>query len=225
MAIKVRPAKLARSCSTACTALCTRVPPSHTLPTYATPSKNAILSNSSAPKDTMPPGFKARVGNLETFTLPSKITGSLADHCLAKSMIDAFQRDGIFQIKMTPLQQRLYNAASKTSKAFFRRPHSEKAACVDKDSYSGYIASGEEITAGVADYSEIFTVTKDLDPEDKRVQESWPCHGPCPWPDHKMKTDINRYMGDLAGDGDKLLQLIELGLSVPEGSLTKYTGD
>lgn len=173
----------------------------------------------------MPPGYKARVGNLQTFTLPTQVTGTLADHCLGKEMINAFQRDGILQINMTPLQQRLYSAASKTSKAFFRRPYSEKAACVDPDSYSGYIASGEEITAGVADYSEIFTVTKDLDHSDKRVQEKWPCHGPCPYPDQKMKSDINQYMGGLAGDAEKLLQLIELGLNVAEGSLTKYTDD
>lgn len=173
----------------------------------------------------MPPGYNTKVGNLQTFTLPTKVTGTLADHCLGKEMITAFQRDGILQINMTPLQQQLYNAASKASKAFFRRPHSEKAACVDPDSYSGYIASGEEITAGIADYSEIFTVTKNLDHSDKRVQEKWPCHGPCPYPDQKMKSDINQYMGGLAGDAEKLLQLIELGLNVPEGSLTKYTDD
>ena len=83
----------------------------------------------------------------------------------------------------------------------------------------------KEITDGIADYSEIFTVTKDLPSSDPRVQSRWPCHGPCPWPDQKMKQVISRYIADLGTAGQKLLALIELGLDVPTGSLTQYTND
>ncbi|PHH77656.1 hypothetical protein CDD80_386 [Ophiocordyceps camponoti-rufipedis] len=173
----------------------------------------------------MPPGFKASVGKLETFTIPAEVTGSVSDKAMAKDMISAWRKDGILQIGMTHLQQRLFQDALSHSKRFFRRPLVEKRACVDSRSYSGYIASGEEVTDGVRDYSEIFTVTKDLPLSDQRVMESWPCHGPCPWPDNGFKEVISRYIAELGGCGQRLLQLIELGLGVQAGSLTRYTTD
>ncbi|KAM4068075.1 2OG-Fe(II) oxygenase superfamily protein [Hirsutella rhossiliensis] len=173
----------------------------------------------------MPPGFAAAVGQLETFVLPEKVSGSVSDQAMAKAMIDAWRRDGILQVTMSQLQRQRYQSADASSRRFFRRPAGEKQACVDRRSYAGYIASGEEITDGVADYSEIFTVTKDLSPRDKRVAHGWPCHGPCPWPDSGMKAVMGRYMADLGASGNKLLELIELGLGVPTGSLTRYTDD
>ncbi|KAF4505756.1 hypothetical protein G6O67_007672 [Ophiocordyceps sinensis] len=173
----------------------------------------------------MPPGFAATVGQLETFVLPEQVSGSVSDQAMAKAMIRAWRRDGILQVAMSQPQRQLYQSADASSRRFFRRPPGEKRACVDRRSYAGYVASGEEVTDGVADYSEIFTVTKDLPPKDKRVAGGWPCHGPCPWPDREMKSVLGRYTADLGASGTKLLQLIELGLDVPAGSLTKYTND
>lgn len=90
---------------------------------------------------------------------------------------------------------------------------------------AGYIASGEEITGGVADYSEIFTVTKDLPLDDPRVVDKWPCHGPCPWPHLEMRNRMKDYMDYLGESGEKLLRLTEYGLGVPQGALTKMTQD
>lgn len=122
-------------------------------------------------------------------------------------------------------QRDIYKQAEAASKGFFAKPHNEKAACVDSQSYAGYIASGEEITDGIADYSEIFTVTKDLDLSDRRVVEKWPCHGPCPWPDAEFRDPTKRYMDYLSNIGERLLALTELGLGVTPGSLTRYTQD
>ncbi|KAH6610050.1 2-oxoglutarate-dependent ethylene succinate-forming enzyme [Trichoderma cornu-damae] len=188
-------------------------------------STSTIISQTTTRHGIVPPGFTAQVGRLETFTLPEKVSGSVSDKAIADAMIGAWRRDGILQIDMSRAQQRLYQAANMASRRFFSRPHAQKQACVDDMSYSGYIASGEEITDGVADYSEIFTVTKDLPHTDKRVAQGWPCHGPCPWPDADMKTVMNRYTNDLAVSGEKLLQLIEMGLDIPTGSLTRYTKD
>ncbi|KAI6363305.1 hypothetical protein MCOR31_007895 [Pyricularia oryzae] len=174
---------------------------------------------------TMPPGYKARVGQLETFTLPESVRGSRGDREMGKALVDAWRRDGILQIAMNPKQQAMYDAAQAASKRFFAKPHEQKAACVDNQSYAGYIASGEEITDGIADYSEIFTVTKDLDLDEPRVKAKWPCHGPCPWPDAEMRDPMKKYMDYLGESGEKLLQLTEYGLGVPEGSLTQYTND
>lgn len=173
----------------------------------------------------MPPGYMARTGQIETFFLPEKISGSVSDHSLATAMVKAWRHDGIIQIAMSRSQQAIYEDANAASKGFFGRPRFQKAACIDGHSYSGYIASGEEITDGIADYSEIFTVTKDIPLEDWRFRNKWPCHGPCPWPDAHMKMAMDRYMDALSENGEKLLQLIELGLGVPEGSLTSYTRD
>lgn len=174
---------------------------------------------------TMPPGFKADVGQLGTFKLPIRVTGSTGDRTLGKALVDAWRRDGIIQIAMNDEQKKLWGDAQAASRRFFRKPHSEKSVCVDSQSYAGYIASGEEVTDGIADYSEIFTVTKDLDLAEPRVRAKWPCHGPCPWPDIDMKEPIVRYTDSLGGDGEKLLRLVELGLDVPAGALTRYTRD
>ncbi|KAK3390362.1 hypothetical protein B0H63DRAFT_112316 [Podospora didyma] len=178
---------------------------------------------------TMPPGYKAQVGQLNTFKLPERVTGSTGDMALGKALVDAWRRDGIIQISMNDQQRSLWQDAKAASHRFFRKPHSEKAACVDSQSYAGYIASGEEVTDGIADYSEIFTITKDLDLSEPRVRAKWPCHGPCPWPagddESEMKQPMTRYNENLGAEGDKLLQLAELGLGVSPGALTRYTRD
>lgn len=173
----------------------------------------------------MPPGFTASVGQFQTFILPDKVTRCKGHIEMGMDLINAWRRDGIIQVAMTEAQQKTYQAADTSSRRFFGRKPSEKVKCVDPNSYSGYVGSGEEITNGIADYSEIFTVTKDLKDNDPRAAAQWPCHGPCPWPDQGMKQNIDKYMGDLGEHGDKILQLIELGLDVPEGSLTNYADD
>ncbi|CAN9217110.1 unnamed protein product [Alternaria alternata] len=175
---------------------------------------------------TMPPGHKATVGHLQTFKLPESLSGSASDKALGKSMIDAWKRDGILQISMDPINRKLADAAFLTSKKFFALDHKKKAACLDDQSFAGYIASGEEITDNIADYSEIFTVTKDLALSDPRVQQKWPCHGPCPWPFTQMKTIMQAYMDYLGESGEKMLQLIAWGLGLKDGNaLTRYTQD
>lgn len=175
--------------------------------------------------DAMPPGYRATVGRLQTFTLSSEDMGSAADLSMGKALVAAWQQDGILQIAMDTEQQKLYKAANEASKRFFRKPLHQKSACIDSQSYSGYIASGEELTDGLADYSEIFTVTKDLDFDDPRVSARWPCHGSCPWPDADLRDPVKEYMDNLGQTGERLLGLIELGINVPEGSLTSITED
>ena len=186
---------------------------------FASVSQNDHLAS------TMPPNSKAKVGHLQTFCLPGRVTGSIGDRALGEALINAWRRDGILQIAMTSEETKLAEEAFTASKAFFNKPHAEKAACIDSQSYGGYIASGEEITDGVADYSEIFTVTKDLDLAEPRVQKKWPCHGPTPWPDVTMKAPMTKYMDVLGQAGERLLRLIECGLGLENSSLTKYTED
>lgn len=173
----------------------------------------------------VPPGHLAITGKLQTFILPEEVSGSDEDKKLGKAIVDAWKKDGILQIAMKPEQQGLYKAANLASKRFFSKPYAQKAACIDSQTYSGYIASGEELTDGIADYSETFTVTKDLELDEPRVVAKWPCHGRCPWPDYEMKNPMERYMKSLGESGEILLKLTELGLGVPEGSLTDYTKD
>ncbi|KAL1840663.1 hypothetical protein VTJ49DRAFT_213 [Mycothermus thermophilus] len=196
------------------------------------PYRAIAQTKESDPGSSIPPGHRADVAALPTFLLPSNVTGSAHDRSLGRALVAQWQREGIIQIAMTNTQRQLWKDALAANRAFFARPHVEKAPCVDPLSYAGYIASGEEVTAGIADYSEIFTVTKDLPPEDPRVRARWPCHGPCPWPKGvdqatglTMKEAITRYTDNLGQQGENLLGLIELGLGVQPGSLRKYTRD
>ncbi|KAL8314954.1 hypothetical protein RB597_006902 [Gaeumannomyces tritici] len=152
---------------------------------------------------TMPPNHKARVGLLDTFELPAEVRGTAGDRAMGKAIVESWRRNGILQIAMSPAQEAVYAAAQQASERFFTKPPSEKHAC--------------EITDGVADYSEIFTVTKDLPLDDRRVLDKWP--------DADVREPMRRYMDYLDQSGEKLLKLTEYGLGVPEGSLTNLTRD
>lgn len=140
-------------------------------------------------------------------------------------MIHAWETDGIFQIAAGPEQERLTSEAFEASRRFFAMPLARKASHVSDLTYSGYIASGEELTAGEADYSEIFTVCKDLPLEDTRVREGWPCHGPVPWPDPDYRSAMAAYLTGVGELGETLLKLVALGLGLAVDALTTLTAD
>ncbi|WP_442816106.1 2-oxoglutarate and iron-dependent oxygenase domain-containing protein [Streptomyces sp. NBC_01233] len=89
----------------------------------------------------------------------------------------AWRRDGTFQVSADAGQRARTREAPAASRRFFARPPAQKTAYVNDTSYSGYIASGEEVTAGERDASEIFTTTPDL-----TAARGLPCHGRCPGP-------------------------------------------
>lgn len=151
---------------------------------------------------------------LRTFRVPG--SPSDADAELGQEMIRAWQSDGIFQVATTPELDVTIDAAYAASKRFFRQPYEVKAGHVSDVTYSGYIASGEEVTAAEADYSEIFTLTKDVGSADPRVLENWPCHGPVPWPDKEYQQAMQAYLVAVGALGDRLLHLAALGLRLPD---------
>jgi len=162
---------------------------------------------------------------LQTFDIPASITGTRSDIALAGRLIGAWRSDGIFQVATDAAQSRLTQRAFEASRRFFRLPMERKSRCVSDLTYSGYIASGEEVTAGEADYSEIFTVCKDVPLSDPRVRAGWPCHGPAPWPDDDYRDSMTVFMDGLGHLGERLLQLTALGLGLPLNALTRLTVD
>jgi isopenicillin N synthase-like dioxygenase len=141
-------------------------------------------------------------------------------------MIESWQADGIFQIATTPAQDEKVRNAIGASRRFFAMPQDFKSRHVSDLTYSGYIASGEEVTAGEADYSEIFTICKDVPSDDPRVRASWPCHGPVPWPDPGYRASMRAFMDELGRIGEQLLTLVALGLGLADpGALTNLTRD
>ena len=201
-----------------------------TEPLFPTPQPpTATTTTTTTPA--MPPGFHATTAhNLPIFTLPpgspDSITATPSNLALGRALVAAWRRDGIIQLATSPAQHRLWHAAHAASRAFFARPHADKAACVDPRSYAGYIASGEEVTAGVADYSEVFTVTKEFGVGDGRVRAGWPCHGPTPWPEDGvggMREAMTGFGEGLGVEGERLVRLAEMGLGVREGALGRYT--
>ena len=166
------------------------------------------------------------MSELQTFVLPASIAGASTDLALGRAMIAAWRRDGIFQIAMEDTQAALGEDAFAASRRFFRLPQADKARCVSELSYSGYIASGEELTAGEADYSEIYTVCKDLALDDPRVRAAWPCHGPAPWPDQAYRRSMQGFMDGLGEIGERLLRLAALGLGLADpNALNELTRD
>jgi isopenicillin N synthase-like dioxygenase len=173
-----------------------------------------------------PPNHPATTAQLETFKLPTVVTETPSNIALGKAMIEAWRKDGIFQISMDWTQRAVLNEAFKRSKEFFKLPHNIKSRHVDSQSFAGYIASGEELTDGIADYSEIFTITKDLPESDPRVKARWPCHGPCPWPNAAYEGVMKILMEHIGDSGEKLLKLVALGLELENpSSLTDLTED
>jgi isopenicillin N synthase-like dioxygenase len=163
---------------------------------------------------------------LQTFRLPEAVNGTESDTRLGQDLIHAWQTDGIFQVATTAAHDRVTLAAIEASQRFFRLPMPVKAGHVSDLTYSGYIASGEEVTAGEADYSEIFTVCKDVAADDPRVQQQWPCHGPVPWPDPTYAQRMHAFMDQLGSIGENLLRLVALGLDLADiDALTRLTRD
>jgi isopenicillin N synthase-like dioxygenase len=177
---------------------------------FATAASESVLGR----LGTMPPHHNAYVGALTTFKLPSVVQDDEKSRLMGQAMVDTWRKDGIFQIQVTPAQGETLRQCYNTSKEFFKLPYEEKAKHVDDQSFAGYVASGEEITDGIADYSEIFTVTKDLPESDPRVHNKWPCHGPCPWPNNAYEGLMKQLMELLGESGEKLLQLTALGLGL-----------
>jgi isopenicillin N synthase-like dioxygenase len=166
------------------------------------------------------------VTKLQTFQLPASVSGSSSDVDLGRALIQAWRSDGILQVATDPAQDAKTAAAIEASRRFFAQPLAYKARHVSDLTYSGYIASGEEVTAGEADYSEIFTVCKDLPLDDPRVAAQWPCHGPVPWPDADYERAMKAFMAGLGEIGEKLLALIALGLGLADmHALTNLTRD
>jgi 2-oxoglutarate dioxygenase / 2-oxoglutarate/L-arginine monooxygenase/decarboxylase len=163
---------------------------------------------------------------LQTFRLPDTVSGTESDIRLAHDLVRAWQTDGIFQVATDPAQDHVTLAAIEASKRYFRLPMSVKAGHVSDLTYSGYIASGEEVTAGEADYSEIFTVCQDVVANDPRVHNRWPCHGPVPWPYPPYAQRMNTLMAQFGAIGEKLLRLVALGLDLADiDAFTSLTRD
>jgi 2-oxoglutarate dioxygenase / 2-oxoglutarate/L-arginine monooxygenase/decarboxylase len=162
---------------------------------------------------------------LRTFELPVSVSGTTVDRILGRQLVRTWETDGIFQVAATADQDRITGEALAESRRFFARSLPEKAKFVSDLTYSGYIASGEEVTAGEADYSEIFTVCPDVPVTDNRVTEAWPCHGPVPWPDDGYRTAMRAYLREVGEIGERLLTLVALGLGVEIDRLTRLTRD
>ena len=163
---------------------------------------------------------------LHTFIVPETVTGTAADLALGHAMIAAWRRDGIFQVARTPRQDLDTRQAFAASKRFFGWSFERKQRQISDLSYAGYIASGEELTAGQSDFAEIFTVTPDLPLDDERVRARWPCHGPVPWPDEDYRRCMTAFMQGLGALGEQLLRLLALGLGLEElDALVRFTQD
>ncbi|VFM98585.1 MAG: Isopenicillin N synthase [Candidatus Kentron sp. G] len=164
--------------------------------------------------------------DFESFHLPESVSGTQSDVELGRGMIRAWRTNGVFRIIMNGIQREKSEDAFAASRRFFDMPMASKTRYTNDLTYSGYTASGEEVTAGEADYPEVFTICKDIPADDARVRAHWPCHGPVLWPDAAYRASMRAYMEELGSVGDRLLQLIALGLELNNmDALTALTQD
>ncbi|KJY24421.1 MULTISPECIES: 2-oxoglutarate and iron-dependent oxygenase domain-containing protein [unclassified Streptomyces] len=164
------------------------------------------------------------MAGFSTFLVPERVKATAADQELGRRMVRAWQQDGIFQVRRDPDLEELTDAAMCAARAFFRLPLGLKHRCVNDLSYSGYIESGEELTAGVPDQPEIFTVTPHFDHGHRRVRKGMPCHGPVPWPGDPFRYAIEAYLCGVGELGERILRLVALGLGLGPSGARQLTG-
>src|ERR1043165_8516547 len=147
------------------------------------------------------------MSELQTFTLPEKVTGTREDLRLGIALVDAWRKDGILQIAKTAEHDAQTARAFDENERFFARPPEEKARYVSDVTYSGYVVSGDEKKGDKKDFPEVFTIFPDISADDHRVRQKWPCHGAVPWPSEDFKEAMTSYMHSCGAIGHKLLQL------------------
>jgi isopenicillin N synthase-like dioxygenase len=133
---------------------------------------------------------------------------------MGKQIIQAFQEDGIINVRVDSISNVIKDAFS-VSKFFFNNDSLENKLKL----YNKYSYSGEEVTAGEKDAAEIFTVCKDIPINDPSVVSN------IPWPNENFENKVNNYMYHMSLIGSKLLPLIALGLDLDEQWFDKYTQD
>ena len=164
----------------------------------------------------------ASIGVFTGFRLPDQVE---VDNDLSESIVGALQRDGLIEIELNEDQKVVLEMAYRASHRFFRLPQEKKSLLVNDGGYSGYVSSGEEMTDGIPDYSEIFTVTRDLPLMDPREWRDLPFQDTCPWPNDDYKGAMQNAMSMMGGINEKLLKLTTLGLHLKPTSLTEFTRD
>ncbi|GAA3203710.1 2-oxoglutarate and iron-dependent oxygenase domain-containing protein [Actinocorallia longicatena] len=160
-----------------------------------------------------------------TFSLPETVHGTATDRALGRAMLDAWRRDGYFLLALDARRASTVTNALTASRSFFGLPAASKRMYVNDLTYSGYAASGEEVTAGKVDHCEVFTVCRDFPLDHPRVLDRLPCHGPVPWPGRHYRRAVRTLMGDLGGLGDTVLALLALGLGHAPAALTGHAAD
>lgn len=138
-----------------------------------------------------------------------------AEAQLGAALVRSWCAEGAFQVaaeELLPESRRAFAAGER----FFARPAAAKARYVSDLTYAGYAAPGEEAQATETDRCEAFTVCQDIAPDDPRVRESWPCHGPVPWPDAQYRRAMLALADRLGEVSDRVLRLVALGLAAED---------
>ncbi|HZU59262.1 MAG TPA: 2-oxoglutarate and iron-dependent oxygenase domain-containing protein [Actinocrinis sp.] len=140
---------------------------------------------------------------------------ALGEARLGEALVRSWRTEGAFQVaagELAPEARRAFAA----SERFFARPAAAKARYVSNLTYAGYAAPGEEAEATEPDRCETFTVCQDIAPDDPRVREYWPCHGPVPWPDAQYRRAMLALADRLGEVADRVLRLVALGLAAED---------
>jgi isopenicillin N synthase-like dioxygenase len=145
---------------------------------------------------------------LETFQLPVTVEANAECELLGEQMIDAWLKDGIFRVKMCSEQNDLLRSSYAHSKSYFKLSDQKKTMELNKNGFAGYLRQPHQ------EHLRPFTLSKDLPLIDTGLQEGWLWDGRCPFPTAGYKDTMKQLSYLLNKSGQKLLQLIGLGLGL-----------
>jgi isopenicillin N synthase-like dioxygenase len=138
----------------------------------------------------------------------------------AERIDDACREVGFFSIVGHGVPVDLRDRLDGLARAFFALPEQEKAAIAMAHggrAWRGWFPVGGELTSGVPDLKEGIYFGRELPPDDPRVIEGRPLHGPNLFPEHPegLRETVLTYLDELTALGQAVLGGMAIGLGLP----------
>jgi isopenicillin N synthase-like dioxygenase len=146
----------------------------------------------------------------------------------APRAVDAACREhGFFVITGHGLEPALFDRVEEASREFFALPKEVKAAIAMPHAgraWRGWFPPGGELTSGVPDGKEGIYFGRELPRDHPRVTAGVPLHGPNLFPEQptELAPLVLRVLDELAGLGQRVLELVATGLGLDPGWFRRH---
>ena len=149
------------------------------------------------------------------------VTGSGDRAAVARAIDAACRRTGFFYVVGHGVDPALQERLDRESRAFFSLDDDEKAAIAMANggrAWRGWFPVGGELTSGVPDRKEGIYFGAELPPDDRRVRDGRPLHGPNLFPPRPpgLRDTVLEWLDVMTGLGHALARGLSLGLGLDE---------